>query len=467
MNPLPHQVVYEEQPESYEADVHQQRINAVESIVENGGQCHINIPAMQNGYWIPARSYLLFSVTAKLAGVGFPEVTDSPFGLKSKAFRLSSLGAAAFVRRVEVLNGSGQTISVIQDHNRLAALLRIADTNPSSSNSSRLTQGTSYPDDTDQADFKGTSLNEYGPYTGFSATAGQGVTSPKMAFCLNLHGFLASEMPVPLSRLRDPLQIRLTFIGNDQPDLCVYTAVVPATAEITSMSLTISDISYRTCIYRLSDAAEAEVREANGGGRMLKWSGVDYRTTPIKYTAAQLNSTASINTQVPGFRMRSLRYLLSGGFQTEGSKAAGIDGARPHLYFDSFRYEIGGQSYPSRDVSSLADLVNNTVACFGSAASSVPTTLMRQSFTVKNYRNAAAAAVTDGASDRGAFGYSFQSFPEAESVSGLMTVSANCNLVVNTVAQTVTATRSVLQYVVGAYDTICVISEDGIMSQTY
>ena len=470
---LQEEVQYEELQESYGASLRRYKHQASETSVKGNGTAHIKIYSERNSFANFADSYLTFTVQSVLTGKKLPLVFDGGAYAASTAndtnLRLTPLGAAQFIQQITILNNN-RTVEEITDYSKIAALLMFADSSVNSQNQMSVTGGSSFVNEKEWQ-VKGRRVVDYGPITNPSAaSAGEGITTPLMTFSipLNCSGLLASKSPFPLGELSGHIELRIQFVTDNIVDQCYYTHEKgDGTIQVSSMKNTYTNISYNTTVYELEDAAAAEVSRDNGFKQTpIKYSVEAYRPSRVDFSAADLNTSGRYSRLIPEQRYVSLRYLLCGGFVTNGATGAGTNFNQPINPFDSIAWRIGGVQHPNDPFDSAAACAVGTLSIYSNISPSIPTSLLRGGFTDTNQRY---AAIADSEKDynRSVVGLSLQSMPNAEAINGLDTRDIDINLLATTVVQDIVATRPLAWVTVGCYDAVAVISTDGVLSMSY
>jgi hypothetical protein len=144
--PLVEETRYLPEPEAYGAALEKRQHTAIESSSKGGSVSHIRINPERNGYLVPGDSHLSFTVQGDLVGLGLPLNQDRPASGASPVLpqasnnpflRMSPVGAASCIQTIELLN-NGSTVSIIDNYQRLAALIMVSDTDVSALNSKHL-----------------------------------------------------------------------------------------------------------------------------------------------------------------------------------------------------------------------------------------------------------------------------------------------------------------------------------------
>ena len=494
--PLVEETRYLPDPEAYSAALEKRQHTAIESSSKGGSVSHIRINPERNGYLVPGDSHLSFTVQGDLVGAGLPLNQATPAGGGAAAvlqpanndfLRMSPVGAASCIQTIELLN-NGSTVSIIDNYQRLAALIMVSDTDVSALNSKHLCERSAYTNTRGDL-LVGARVVDFGPCTGQDnasiATAGTKCKTPLITCTLPILGLLSSMSPLPLGQLRHALEIRITWASTPPGliDTVFYTSKAagagPVTNQISTCDLTFSNVYFESTIYRVEDSAEKEIAMLNNyGSEPIKWSVEDYRLAPINYEKEYFNSASSSIVQVPAMRFNSLKNILLGGFQSNNF-GAGTAGLLPFIPFDSVALRLGGIRYPNDELKTLAEVAVSTAAIYSNISSSVPSVLYREGFSRMNERigpvATTPAAQTDAAKEtisrRLTCGISFEPFPSVEAVNGINSEGMNLELLTSTLNQTGDATRGAATlrcrvFVAGCYDAVCIIDQ-GVMSMTY
>ena len=488
--PLVEETRYLPEPEAYGAALEKRQHTAIESSSKGGSVSHIRINPERNGYLAPGDSHLSFTLQADLTGVGLPlnQATPgaggAPQTTNDQFLRLSPVGAASCIQTIELLN-NGSTVSIIDNYQRLAALIMVSDTDVSALNGKHLTERSTYTDARGDL-LLGARVVDFGPCTGQDnssvATAGTKCKTPLITCTLPLLGLLSSMSPLPLGQLQHALEIRITWASTPPGliDTVFYTSSRSESGgavirKISTCELTFTNVYYESTIYRVEDSAEKEISMMNNyGSEPIKWSVEDYRLAPINYEKVYFNSDSSSIVQVPAMRFNSLKNVLLGGFQSNPSFAAGNPGLLPFIPFDTVALRLGGIRYPNDELKTLAEVAVSTAAIYSNISSSVPSVLFRQGFSKMNERIGPAASTPVGftnaqlveISKRLTCGISFEPFPSVEAVNGINSEGMNLELLTSTVKQSVDATERCRVFVAGCYDAVCVIDQ-GVLSMSY
>lgn len=486
--PLVEETRYLPEPEAYGAALEKRQHTAIESSSKGGSVSHIRINPERNGYLVPGDSHLSFTVQATLTGKGLPlnaapAAGGQPQNKNDPFLRLSPVGAASFIQTIEVLN-NGSTVSIIDNYQRLAALIMVSDTDVSALNSKHLTERSAYTNARGDL-LVGARVVDFGPCTGQDNTAeGTKCTTPLITFTLPLLGLLSSMSPLPLGQLQHALELRITWASTPSGliDTMFYTAgpvgaAGSETNQISTCALTFTNVYYESTIYRVEDSAEKEIAMLNNyGSEPVKWSVEDYRLAPINYEKEYFNSDSSSIVQVPAMRFNSLKNILLGGFQSNPSFAGGTSGLLPFIPFDTVALRLGGIRYPNDELKTLAEVAVSTAAIYSNISSSVPSVLFRQGFSNMNERIGPMATTPPGTTDadlitiskRLTCGISFEPFPSVEAVNGINSEGMNLELLTSTVNQGAAkaANERCRVFVSGCYDAVCVIDQ-GVLSMSY
>jgi len=473
---LQQEVQYEEIPESYGAALRKYKHQAAETSVKGNGTAHIKIYSERNSFANFADSYLSFTVQSEITGKKLPLVPDPADYATSSAndahLRLTPIGAAQYIQQITILNNN-RTVEEITDYSKIAALLMYADASVNSLNQMSVTGGSTFVNEKEWQ-VTGRKVTDFGPVTNPSAAAaGTGITTPLMTFCipLNCSGLLSSKSPFPLGELSGHIELRIQFVGNNEPDQCYYTSVAEgdgaAEVSIGSMKNTFTNVSYNTTVYELEDAAAAEVARDNDFKSMpIKYSVESYRPSRIQFSKGNLNEAGRYSRLIPEQRYVSLRYLLCGGFYSNGASAYGTNGNQPINPWDTVCFRIGGVQHPNDPYDSAASCAVGALSIFSNISPSIPTSLLRGSFTETNQRVAAAGFAAND-NQRAVVGLSLQSMPNAEAINGLDTRDIDISLLATTKVVTTQATRALQWITVGCFDAVVVISTDGVLSMSY
>ena len=468
---LQQEVQYEEIPESYGAALRKYKHQAAETSLKGNGTAHIKIYSERNSFANFADSYLSFTVQSTVTGTNLPLVPAAEYTVSranDKHLRLTPLGAAQFIQQITILNNN-RTVEEITDYSKIAALLMYADASVNSLNQMSVTGGSTFVNEKEWQ-VTGRKVTDFGPVTDTAgATAGTSIITPLMTFCipLNCSGLLSSKSPFPLGELSGHIELRIQFVTDNEPDQCYYTSVASAAASITGIKNTFTNISYNTTVYELEDAAAAEVaRDNDFKSSPIKYSVEAYRPSRIQFSALNLNESGRYSRLIPEQRYVSLRYLLCGGFYSNGSAAYGTNGNQPINPWDTVAFRIGGVQHPNDPYDSAASCAVGTLSIFSNISPSIPTSLLRGSFTETNQRVAAFATAAND-NQRSVVGLSLQSMPNAEAINGLDTRDIDISLLATTKSGLTAATRSLQWITVGCYDAVAVISTDGVLSMSY
>ena len=488
--PLVEETRYLPEPEAYGAALEKRQHTAIESSSKGGSVSHIRINPERNGYLVPGDSHLSFTVQADLVGVGLPlnqatpGASPVPQATNDEFLRMSPVGAASCIQTIELLN-NGSTVSIIDNYQRLAALIMVSDTDVSSLNSKHLTERSTYTNARGDL-LVGARVVDFGPCTGQDNTAaGTKCKTPLITCTLPLLGLLSSMSPLPLGQLQHALEIRITWASTPPGliDTVFYTAsrsesgAAPGVAihKISTCDLTFTNVYYESTIYRVEDSAEKEIAMLNNyGSEPVKWSVEDYRLAPINYEKTYFNSDSSSIVQVPAMRFNSLKSILLAGFQSNPAFGGGTAGLLPFIPFDTVALRLGGIRYPNDELKTLAEVAVSTAAVYSNISSSVPSVLFRQGFSKMNERIGPAVSTPEGLtqaqlmaiSKRLTCGISFEPFPSVEAVNGINSEGMNLELLTTTVNQTAQANERCRVFVAGCYDAICVIDQ-GVLSMSY
>ena len=492
--PLVEETRYLPEPEAYSAALEKRQHTAIESSSKGGSVSHIRINPERNGYLVPGDSHLSFTVQADLVGFGLPlnQITPAaggaaavPQAANNDFLRMSPVGAASCIQTIEVLN-NGSTVSIIDNYQRLAALIMVTDTDVSALNSKHLCERSAYTNARGDL-LLGARVVDFGPCTAQDNTSpGTKCKTPIITCTLPLLGLLSSMSPLPLGQLQHALEIRITWASTPPGliDTVFYTSKAAGAAgaetnKISTCELTFSNVYFESTIYRVEDSAETEIAMLNEyGTEPIKWSVEDYRLAPINYEKEYFNSDSSSIVQVPAMRFNSLKNILLGGFQSNNF-GAGSAGLLPFIPFDSVALRLGGVRYPNDELKTLAEVAVSTAAIYSNISSSVPSVLYREGFSRMNERIGPVATTpadqTDAAKEtisrRLTCGISFEPFPSVEAVNGINSEGMNLELLTSTLKQTGDATRGDATqrcrvFVAGCYDAICVIDQ-GVLSMSY
>jgi hypothetical protein len=491
--PLVEETRYLPEPEAYGAALEKRQHTAIESSSKGGSVSHIRINPERNGYLVPGDSHLSFTVQGDLVGLGLPLNQDRPASGASPVLpqasnnpflRMSPVGAASCIQTIELLN-NGSTVSIIDNYQRLAALIMVSDTDVSALNSKHLCERSAYTNARGDL-LVGTRVVDFGPCTGQDNTsfdtAGTKCKTPLITCTLPLLGLLSSMSPLPLGQLNHALEIRITWASTPPGliDTVFYTgtkagAVGAETNKISTCVLTFTNVYYESTIYRVEDSAEKEIAMLNNyGSEPIKWSVEDYRLAPINYEKLYFNSDSSSIVQVPAMRFNSLKNILLGAFQSN-NYGAGTSGLLPFIPFDSVALRLGGIRYPNDELKTLPEVAVSTAAIFSNISSSVPSVLFREGFSKMNERIGDVASTPVGQTDeqkiaiskRLTCGISFEPFPSVEAVNGINSEGMNLELLTTTLNQAgAAATQRCRVFVAGCYDAICVIDQ-GVLSMSY
>tara|TARA_R110000851_G_scaffold59355_1_gene137462 strand:- start:814 stop:2238 length:1425 start_codon:yes stop_codon:yes gene_type:complete len=470
------EVQYEEIPESYGAALRKYKHQASETSLKANSTAHIKIYSERNSFANFADSYLTFSVQSVLTGAKLPLIYDNADYATSTAndghLRLTPIGAAQFIQQLTILNNN-RVVEEITDYSKIVALLMYADSSVNSLNQMSVTSGSTYVNEQEWK-VTGRKVTDYGGVTNPSSlAAGTGITTPIMTFSIPLSAsaLLSSKNPFPLGELSGHIELRVQFVTDNEVDQCYYTNVDSASVNIATMKNQYSNVSYNTTVYELEDAAAMEVARDNDFKKLpIKYSVEAYRPSRVQFTVAEMNATARYTRLIPEQRYVSLRYLLCGGFYSNGASAYGTNANQPINPWDTVAFRIGGVQYPNDPYDSAAACAVGALSIYSNISPSIPTSLLRGSYSGTNQRVAAASAAANE-NQRSVVGLSLQSMPNAEAINGLDTRDVDISLLVSNLAKggltDVTATRALKWLTVGCYDAIVVISTDGVLSMSY
>ncbi len=469
---IPHKCVLKEELEPLGTQTQRIKYESSEGKASQGGMSKILIPNTRNAYMKCKNSWLTFTVNAEINGTNLPSATSAtpPVLTNEKTLFLSPAGSCSFIQSITLLQNQ-YPIAKLDNYDKIHSMLQISQANATNASFRGLVSGTGYYERGYQNTLVGNCvIQRYGlPTLGGDATK---CTTPNMTFCLPIVGILGAAN-IPLCMLKEGLEIRITW--SDDVRKCFYCDSHSGSGGVSSTitdkgKLNFTNINWDAEVSTLEDSSQLEVerenkwRENDPNG-IVQWSDVFYYAYTNQLTPQQLNTETEINTICAGFRYKSLREAYVAGFVLPTSAALNPPNM-PHNVFKSYQFRCAGVLHPKQPITTLANLVQSTMAVNTNISQSAVNGLMAKNFTVLEWRPAEAIpGAKRGHTDRGVLGVNFESFPDVNNISGLDTTDADTEFHGFTSTQTATGTVGVDVCWLACFDCIYVI-RDGILRRT-
>ena len=438
-------------------------------VITQGNRAYIKIPNGRNQFIDTGDAYIKFSVNTTWTGTNLPTVSGDP-GSQINAggdIRLSGSGAVSFIRSIQIFSNSA-LVCTIDNANRIASILQVANHGYTSHNAESIMGGISFDDG--QSLLGNDIIKTYGyPRSGSTATVSN---APTMTFCLNANilGCLGDGTLLPVNALKNGLELQIEF---ESDGFLSYNTVSKASnaPTLTSIQSSFFNISYVAPIIELDDSSMIAVNRENGfGSSNVMWSGVNYHSSILQWSAAQQDAVGEYTALVPSNRFTSLKNILLGAFKSDVSgtptSKATDELNVPVIPVSSLMYRMNGTEYPLNRINTVEKAVQQTIACFSNNSNSVGNTIMTRGKTALNNRQINVSATEPLTSiDRGVIGVNLESWAETDAISGLDVSESDTEVLLGSDGGTA-ITSSQLCFV-STYDIVYVISQEGVLSASW
>lgn len=305
----------------------------------------INIPTRANNALIPSESYLRGSLNLSCATANATAAT------------FESCGVHGFIQRVRVFHGS----NLLEDIDNYAQLAKIM-------------YDFQAPDDTIKGRFSVTSGTN-GNYTSTGDTSGnlqviRGVnrgavtavttTATVVPFAINLIslvGALAQDKYLLLHEMTAaPLRVEIVLKAS------VVTSLMSLAGSATAQTYTMTGVNYCGEFLELPDSAIAAIKA--GSSSPMQMVLPSYRS--FTNSAAITTAGTQVSFPIPA-KFSSLKSIIVAARTSQGA-----DGLYPMSHckygLTSYNFRVGSEVLPSTQPSSVPEIYNEALKCFGSIA---------------------------------------------------------------------------------------------------
>lgn len=300
----------------------------------------INIPTRNNTALIPSESYLRGSLNLSCATASATAAT------------FESCGVHGCIQRVRVFHGS----NLLEDIDNYAQLAKIL-------------YDFQAPDDTIKGRFSVTSgtNGEYNTTSGIivrgvnrGATTGVTTTATVVPFAINLIslvGSLAQNKYLLLHEMTAaPLRVEIVLKAS------VVTSLMSLAGSATAQTFTVTGVNYCGEFLELPDSAIAAIKA--GSSSPMQMVLPSYRS--FTNSAAITTAGTQVSFPIPA-KFSSLKSIVVASRTSQGA-----DGLYPlsHCKYGltSYNFRVGSEVLPSTQPSSVPEIYNEALKCFGSVA---------------------------------------------------------------------------------------------------
>ena len=383
---IPPELDYDIEPESLNSRAYRTKYESTGASFNGGDRMEIRIPRLRNGFLDTENPHLDFTVNLG-ATVDATEAN----------LRLGNLGAHAFIRKIEILQGN-QTVVVQDNYQEIVSMLRACNTGMTASSPNSLTSGVVY--------------NETNKLLGLDIITTYGASTNDMSFSIPLIGLLSGSRMFPLTWLNSDLVLAITWESDAKKVVYSSGATV-----ITAGTLTYKKCNYNAKNIILTDASQQLVNRMAGwnGKNIVSWSDTQWRAVTRNINTITSNNS-TVTTLVPGNRYRSVNNILVAGFQSAPTGSTG-DPFAQYIFFNSAQYRIAGIQYPLQALESLSEMAQSTQACFSNASPTLSNSLMDSTHTQLS-KIPSNAAQTPTFAPRGVVGLNFEAFSNGDGTGG-------------------------------------------------
>ena len=502
---VPHKLNLEENPLPLPGRFKRTKFPSTEGTTHNGRQSHILLPNGRNMYLNCKNSWLNFTVQCTITGTNLPTAvipsnpdTGTITYTNEDALAVDPMGLVSCIQRITVTNNK-LPIFVLNDYNKVHAMLCVAQGHASSQGVRALTGGATFggafiPDNL--APPLANNLEPTRLIKGFGngevlTSTGTKFVGPRMGASIPLLGLLGNAQ-IPLAELKGEVEIIIDWVEDGRnliltaPNTTTDAiAVTGMDVTVTAVDFAVTDVSYDGAVTILDDASQLAVQAENRSRtEPIMWSDKYYYAFGKNIGPVDLGvaTTVKRNDIISSTRVTSLCAMYLAGFATPKVNPTGVTTVAnknwesfnvPHIFYDKIRYRIGGIEHPKQLVDSVPQMVQNTVACSSNNDPSIVTGLMKHPLTTNNWKpeqtawstgtNSAPASLSTAYRfvNRGLCGINFEAFPDMYSISGLDASSVDTECEYEIIGNnTATYAQSIRAIWLAVYDVVYVI-EDG------
>jgi hypothetical protein len=424
--------------------------------VIGGNRAYVKIPNSRNSFLDTADAYITFSVESTLVGTVLPWNNAGTMTNLTQVY-LSATGASSFIQSIEILQNNA-LVARVDNADKINACLSVANDSFSSQNPKGVVDGSSQ-------EVLGTLVGNqvcetWGYPIGLTGTATKSYL-PKLTFCINnnILSCLGDGNLLPLGWLKGGIELQIEFKSDSRNS---YVAKYGST--ITSATSVFTNVNYVCPIIELDQSSyDAVVSDNNFGKDNVMWSSVNHHASVIQWSVADQDAVGEYTILVPNNRFTSLKNIILGSFMSP-TTIGDFDLCVPNIPVDTLMYRMNGRQYPQTRINTLPKALNNTVACYSSNSNSVGTTLMNSTNTSMNYRQAVIGGTITSV-ERGVIGLNLEAWAESDALSGLDVSQSDTEALLGSDGGTAVSQAQLC--FVSSYDTVYVISPEGVLSSSY
>lgn len=500
---VPHKLNLEENPLPLPGRFKRTKFPATEGVTSNGRQSHILLPNGRNYYLNCKNSWLNLTIQPTVTGTNLPTAVIPASGstityTNKDVLAVDPMGLVSCIQRITVTNNK-LPIFVLNDYNKVHAMLCVAQGNASTQGVRALTGGATFqgafiPDNL--APPLANNLEPTRLIDGFGngeilTSTGTKYVGPRMGASIPLLGLLGNAQ-IPLAELKGEVEIIIDWVEDGRNLILTAPkkeedsiAVSGMDVTVTAVDYTVTEVSYDGAVTILDDASQLAVQEYNKSRtEPIMWSDKYYYAFGKNIGPVDLGVATSVrkNDIISSTRVTSLCSMYFAGFCTPKVNPTGVTTVAnknwesfnvPHIFYDKLRYRIGGIEHPKQLVDTVQQMVQNTVACSSNNDAAIVSGLMKHPLTTNNWKpeNTAWSTGTTSPSDtlskayrfvnRGVTGINFEAFPDTYSISGIDASSVDTECEYDIVGNdTATYAQSIRAIWLAVYDVVYVI-EDG------